>query len=88
MFEFSKSPIHLLDDETIKTNGKLFVRNTFGDETMYVQDPKVYKNIFTKDFNIFPNRRVSLADKQLNFIIKLHLFCRKSKQMMLHLIKW
>ena len=58
-WRLSKAPIHLIEEKSIKDNGKLFIAENLGTATLFVQDPHVFKDIFSKDFHIFFNRRVS-----------------------------
>jgi hypothetical protein len=63
MQTFSKVPIHLMEEALIRINGKMFMINNSGNEFLYVQDPQVFRNIFSKDFNVFHNRRVSVIEQ-------------------------
>ena len=58
LYRFSKMELHKLEEKLIKENGKIFLQNQFGADTLFVQDPEIFKNIFSKDFHVFTNRRV------------------------------
>ena len=58
--------LHLAEKEIVEKQcgNKVFGVYEFSRPTLWVAEPEIIRNILSKDFHIFPNRRVSKRKKK------------------------
>jgi len=58
-FSRFRKALQIKEREIVERNGKVFGVYEFIKPTLWVAEPEILRNILSKDFHIFPNRRVS-----------------------------